>query len=104
MSAQVHVGDIGTVFEATIKDQDGAVVDVSTAAVRQLLFKKPDGTVVPKTATLVTSGVDGKVKYVTGVAGDIDQPGEWFLEGYVEIGSGKWHSDVLAFTVADYLH
>ena len=102
MSAKVHVGDVGTVFLATIKDQDGVVVDVSTAAVRQMRFKKPDGTLLTKTAVLVTDGTNGQVKY-TAIVGDIDQAGEWFTDGYVEIGSGKWSSDVETFTVADYL-
>src|SRR5258706_9166331 len=103
MSAKVHVGDVGTVFEATIKDQDGAIVDVSTAAVRQMRFKKPDGTLLTKTAVLVNTGTDGKVKY-TAIAGDIDQAGEWFTDGYDEIGSCKWSVDVQVCTVAEYMH
>ena len=65
MSAnEIHVGDIGTVFEVTVKDGED-VVDVSSATTRQLIFKSKDGAVLTKTAVLVTDGTDGKIKYTT---------------------------------------
>jgi len=98
MSAQVHVGDIGTVFQATVKDQDGAVVDISTASVKTLFFRKPNGTVLAKAAVFVATGTDGQMKYVS-IAGDLDQSGNWSLQGYVVIGAGQWHTDTATFFV-----
>lgn len=94
---EIHENDIGTVFTATIKD--GAnVVNVSTATTRQLLFKTPAGTLLTKTAALVTDGSDGKVKYTT-VTGDLTPAGEWQVQGYVVSASGSWKSDIYKFTV-----
>ena len=99
MSAgEIRVGDIGTIFRATIKDQNGTVVDVSGAAVRQLIFRKSNMTTITKTATMTTDGTDGKIEYAT-VASDLNMAGSWQLQGYVEIGAGKWHSDIESFTV-----
>lgn len=104
MAAKVHVGDVGTIFEATVRDQDDALVDVRTATTLQMLFKKPDGSLLTKAATVVNVGVlDGKIKYVS-IAGDIDQAGEWFSEGRVVTPVGDWGSDVGAFTVDERLH
>jgi hypothetical protein len=98
----IHQNDIGTVFELTITDQDAAVVDISSAGTRQIVFKRPDGSVFTKTATLVNTGTDGKMKYVT-LAGDLDQPGRWEAQGVVAIGSGSWSSGTIQFTVATNL-
>lgn len=98
MAAEIHVGDVGTAFLATVKDQDSAVVDISTATTKQLIFKKPGGTVVARAATFVTTGADGQMQYVS-VADDLDQPGNWQVEGYVVLPAGSWHTDVHRFTV-----
>lgn len=98
MPSEVHVGDIGTEFEATIRDETQDIVDISSASVKQMRFKKPDGTVVTKVATLRTDGSDGKMKYASEVD-DLDVAGGWQVQGYVEIGSGKWSSDVHRFRV-----
>lgn len=98
MSATVHVDDIGTVFKATIKDEDGVVVDVSGASTMGLVFNQPDGTPVYKTAVHATDGTDGVIQYTT-VAGDIDQAGNWRVQGYVAIATSEFHSDVHAFRV-----
>jgi hypothetical protein len=99
MPAQVHIGDVGTVFEATILDQDNDPVDLSASTVRQLFFRKPNGIIVPKVAVLSGSGTDGKIRWVTTVTSDLDVTGLWEWQGYVEVGGGAWHSDVLSFRV-----
>lgn len=98
MPAEIHVGDVGTEFIATIRDELGGLVDPSLASTRQMRFKKPDGTIVTKPAALVTDGSDGKMKYIS-VTNDLDTAGSWQVQGYVEIGSGKWSSDVHRFRV-----
>ena len=97
MAASIHVGDTPT-FEATLKDEDGAIVDVSSASVMQMVFNKPDGTAVVKDAALSTDGTDGKIKYES-TNTDIDQVGHWQVQGYAKVGSDENNSDIHAFEV-----
>lgn len=94
---EVHLGDIGTSFRATVMDQDGTVVDISSAT-RTMKFLKPDRTVIEKPAALVTDGTDGQMEYVT-VSGDLDMRGTWRMQGKVVIGAGTWHTDEYLFEV-----
>jgi hypothetical protein len=95
----MYAGDWGHVFTATFKDQDGVVVDISSASVKELIFRKPNGgAVLTKAATFVTSGADGKAKYTT-VAGDINAAGEWLWRGHVTLASGSWNTPEARFTV-----
>lgn len=96
--ANVHVGDVGTVFRLTFKDQDGVVVDISSASVKQVVFTKPTGAKLACVATFTTSGVDGAAQYAS-ISGDIDLAGTWSMDGYVELPAGKWHSDKVSFEV-----
>lgn len=96
--AHAHIGDVDTAFEATIVDQDGAVVPIPTATTREIIFRKPDKSTITRTAVLVTDGLDGKMQYLT-VADDLDEPGLWHWQGKVVIGAGTWHSDEDHFTV-----
>lgn len=102
----IHLGDIGTVFEATIKDcKDGvsSIVDVSGATTKEIIFKKPDGSKLTKTAVFKTDGADGIIQYVT-VAGDLDQVGiGWKLQAYLILPSGSWRSSTYQFTVLENL-
>jgi len=100
-SEEIHKNDVGTVFELTVKD-GSSTVNLSSATKKQIIFSKPDATTSTKTASFKTDGTDGILSYVT-VAGDLDQSGDWQVQAYVEITSGKWHSDVATFTVYDNL-
>lgn len=102
MSAEVHVGDIGTEFRAQVRDETGGTVDVSAAAVRKLKFLKPDGALLvvdaqPGCTDVAKTAALGWMSYLS-VAGDLNAEGEWIQQGYVEVG-GKWHSDEFRFTV-----
>lgn len=97
--AEIHVADVGTAFVCTIVDEDGAVVDVSSATVKQLWFQKPDQSTVAFDAAFVTDGTDGKIRYVTSAASDLDQSGGWKLQGHVAFGGYVLHSDVHKFKV-----
>ncbi len=98
MAANVHVADVGTKFLPRFLDENDAVINISAATVKRLFLKKPDGTVLTKTLTFYTDGTDGIGQYVS-IAGDLDVAGAWSAEGYVEIPSGKWHSEIYAFPV-----
>lgn len=95
----IFVGDIGTVFKFTIKDENGDIVDISSASLLQVTFKKPlnAGNLV-KSAILFTDGTDGICKYTT-VAGDIDTDGEWRVQVYVIVGTQSLHSTIQTFMV-----
>ena len=93
----VRVGDIGTVFQVTLKDC-GTVVNISGASTLEMIFVKPDGTKLTKTASLVTDGTDGKLKYTT-ISGDIDTAGVWVRQCHVVIAAGEFYSSIDSFTV-----
>jgi hypothetical protein len=98
------------VFYAIVKDQDLAYVNTSAATTRTLLFRKPNGTVLTKTASQVASytgtnadvaaGVTANaVMQYTTIAGDLDVAGLWAVQGIVGIGSGLWHTDERIYQV-----
>lgn len=100
--SSIHLNDVGTFIEATIIDENGAVVDISTATVKTFTFRKPTGVNITRTAVFSNSGTDGKIKYVT-IAGDLDQTGVWSLQAYIEMPSGKFTSDKINFSVESNL-
>ena len=104
MSAEVHVGDVGTEFRAQVKDQDGVEVDLSAATVRTLKFRKANGAVITRSALPGTLDDPAKTAalgwmYYVSVNGDLDVEGGWVQQGYVAVGGGTWHSDEFGFTV-----
>lgn len=95
---EIHKGDIGTVFECAVKDGTSAV-DVSTTIDKLIFFRKSDKvTVLSFSASFVTDGSNGKIKYVS-ESGDLDTVGIWKLQGKVIFASGVWYSDVKNFTI-----
>ena len=106
---EVHLNDIGTVFEITLKDEGNSpeIVDVSTAATMEIIFQKPNGTSVTQTASFTTDGTDGKIEYTT-LTGDLDTVGLWKIQGHVVLGTAspinaQWRSDIDEFEVFDNL-
>lgn len=88
MHTKIHrIGNIGTIFRATIQVDIG---DLSTATRMEFHVLKPDGTTVTWTAAWTTNGTDNKMEYKTLTANDLDQKGDWQLEGYAETPDGKW--------------
>lgn len=94
-----HVNDEGTVFTITWYDA-GQILDVSTATLLQVTFKKPNnGALVgPKTLSMPNGGEDGITIY-TIESGILDTAGDWEWQGYIEFASGKWHADSGKYTV-----
>lgn len=97
-----HIGDVGTIFEATVVDETNTVVDLSSQTALSMIFRRPDGQKLTRTASLTTNGTDGKLRYTT-VAGDLAMPGPWKVQAYVSITAGKWTTDPVEFTVQDNL-
>lgn len=97
MPREIHTEDIGTEFRVTIKDNDVAV-DISSATVLNIIFKKPDGTELVVNADLYTDGTDGIIYYRV-VSGDLDQSGVFKIQAYVEISGGAYYSSISSFKV-----
>jgi flavin-dependent dehydrogenase len=99
--ADIRVGDAGTELVVVVVDESGAAVDVSSAG-KTIYLRKPDGTVLTKTAVNDTTGTNGKMKYVT-QAGDLDRAGEWEIEGKVVVGANSWKTAISNFDVGAVL-
>lgn len=99
----IMLGDVGPVLRVTVtKESDGTARNISAATTRQIIFRKPGGTVVAKTASLTSDGSDGRMQY-TIEAGLIDEAGTWKIQGFVVIGSTELHTEIGAFTVGAIL-
>lgn len=91
----VREGQEGTVFRATIKDDaDDSAVDVSNASTLEMKFRKPDGTIVTKTAQFSTAsdaagdGTDGKVEFQDDAGEATDATGYWRYWAYAVLPGG----------------
>lgn len=96
-----HVGDVGAVFVVQVTEWDEdtqafVAVNISGATTLTIYLTKPNGTVLTKTASLDTTGTDGKMKYTT-VSGDLSVAGTWKIQGYVAGVSGWSGSTVETF-------
>jgi hypothetical protein len=92
---------IGTIFRLTVKE-DNSAVDISTATTKQIIFQRPDGEKLTKTATFTNTGTNGKIEYAT-VSGDLSLPGEWAYQGYVVMPSWSGYTSVKRFQVSPNL-
>ena len=109
--AEVHVGDIGTVYRVPTYDFDltPANFDPSAATTKQLVFKMPGAAgLLTRTATAAQVTIAGVavwcltytvlaadvVAYVSGTVGGFHQAaGDIEIEGYLEFSSAqKWSS------------
>lgn len=98
----VQKSAIGVAIKATIIEDDVAV-DVSAVSTKELVFRKPAGTIVTKSAAFVTDGLDGKVQYVT-ESGFLDAIGAWEVQAYVVFPGGfNGRSDIQSFEVRENL-
>lgn len=96
----IHVGDVGTIFTATVKD-GGTAVDITGAAVR-FLFNPPGGVVKDKLGVLLVAA-SGTVTYTT-VANDLDVSGAWTVQLKVTtVTSQIFYADLHKFTVGGQL-
>ena len=95
---EIHIGDIGTIFEITLMD-DLAVVNVAPASEMLIMFTKPDGSKVINIAQLSGDGSDGKIRYVITSSTELDQNGSWKIQANVTLPSGQWSSNIDRFRV-----
>jgi len=99
MTDYIDINDLGTDLQITLTE-GGAVVDISAATALAILLTKPSGAEVTKTASLLNTGTDGILHYVT-LADDIDEKGVWTYKARVTFSAERvYHSiDPQSFTV-----
>lgn len=95
--SEVHQDQIGMQFKVTLSDADVAV-DLSIYTTRQIIFKKPSGSLLTKTASLYTDGTDG-IMYYTSVSGDLDEVGIWKLQCQLTNASESHRTEIGSFKV-----
>jgi len=94
---RLHKNDIGTAFTVEITT-DGVVANIADATEKSLLFYKPDGTTSTQTASFVTDGTDGQIRYIT-TSGFLDVIGKWSIQAHITTPSGAWYTDIDTFKV-----
>src|SRR5262245_1324236 len=98
----IRKGAIGVKFDLPVVDEAGAPVDITAAVTLQILLRKPDGTVLTRTAAVV-SGTTNTMRYIS-VTGDLDLSGDWLGQGYLAIPGGyTGHTETTPFRVRENL-
>lgn len=103
----IHKNDVGTELVIKFVDEEGEIIDISTATTKQILLRKPGSATVTKTGEFDTDGTDGLLKYVTTKVGsvyDLDRAGQWQIQGFAVIGTNEWHTKINHFEVAGNLN
>ena len=90
-----HIGD-ETTFTLILVDRDNDPVDISAATVKSILFRKPDGTIVTKTASF--GSTEGSIYYTT-TDTDLDAVGVWKYRAEVTVGGLNKESSTCEITV-----
>lgn len=94
---RIHVGDVGTVLNAAFTDGTSAV-NISTATLKSFLVEDPAGVAQEWTLSFVNSGSDGLCDYTT-IVSDFDVAGRWKFQGYIEMPTAKFHTNIVYLTV-----
>lgn len=95
---EIQENNIGTLFKVRIVDEDGVVVNVSTATTKEIILRNPAGTGTAYAASFTTDGSDGYIQYV-GTSGLLNMLGIWEMQSHVVIGSNEWFGTVTKFRV-----
>ena len=99
MASEIHVNDIGTQFLVTVKD-GSSTVDLSNASALQINFRKPSDVIVNRTGSTIGDGSSTSgVMYYDSVAGDLDEVGNYKLQGKVTLTGGTYYTDIHTFKV-----
>lgn len=103
----IHKNDVGTELVVAFVDEDGDIINISSASTKQILLRKPGSAAVAYPGDFDTDGSDGLLKYVTtkvlGVY-DLDRAGTWSIQGYVIVGTDEYHTAKSTFEVAGNLN
>ena len=97
MASEIHQDDVGTRFLMTVKDGSD-LVNISGATSLRVDIRKPSDTLINRLASRFDDGssISGVMYYDT-VVGDIDEVGNYKLQGVVTLPSGTYHTDIHTF-------
>ena len=93
-TANIHMGDVGTVLKISVYDQDKVIVPEIGDTV-ELKFRKPDYTDVTINPLI---GVDGVLSF-TSVIGFFDIVGVWKMQAKIITTAGTWYSSIVEFKI-----
>ncbi len=98
MTTTYRVGAVGhSLRYHFVDDADGSDIDISAATVLEVVIKRPDGTKIVKTGTLVSGGKTGRMEAI--INADFDVHGFWRREGHVETPTLTETTDSVRFLV-----
>lgn len=91
-----RAGAIGSIVRLTV-EEDGVAVNISAVSTKNLIFIRPNGSMVVKTASFTTDGTDGKLQYTdtTGSLLDWRDPGvlgQWRVAAEL-LGLSSWSGE-----------
>ena len=106
-ATNLQVGVIDAKLEVVILECDEVTgaevpVDISSASVKALYIRRPDYTLLTKTATFSTDGTDGKL-FVQTEAGDINIEGTYRVQGHIAMTGWNGRSTIGEFEVDENL-
>jgi hypothetical protein len=96
-TGNIHVGDVGTVFQVLF-EEGGEPLDISANTALQIKFERPTLGLLTVDAELVTDGTDGLAQF-TSLADTLSQAGTWGIQGYAEIPGWSGHTGTGTFRV-----
>ena len=82
MTDYIYVGNVIT-LGSTVKE-NGSALNVSSATVKKLRVKSPDGSTQEHTASFTTDGSDGKIEVAEF---SVEQEGIYVFQPYIEMGT-----------------
>jgi hypothetical protein len=95
----LFLNDYGVAIDLDVIGADCLPHDLTPATTVEYEFRKPDGTIVTKTATKINSpGLDGKLRYLV-EAGLLNVVGTWSYRGKITIPSGVYRTEQVQFSV-----
>jgi hypothetical protein len=97
---KLRKGSYPIAIERTLKDEKGVAVNVSGASSLAFRLRSPSGIRKEFAAILSGTGTDGKVRWISSSAADLDEVGTWRGQFFIGLGGGVIASDDFSFEVA----
>jgi hypothetical protein len=101
MASEFRLGDVGSVLQTTVTE-DNVAVDLSSATSLVYDIVKPSGRRLTRNGTLIGDGTTGQLRYVF-VAGELDESGRWTYQLSITMPTGRWTTSVTEFSVVQTL-
>jgi hypothetical protein len=98
MSKDIRVNNVGIRFVVTVEN-GGNTEDLSIYETRQILFRKPDNTIIIREALFENDGTDG-IMYVVSAPGDLDLAGVYRIQTRLANESVDYTTDIGQFRVS----